>query len=456
MGFVLLICGNDSLSDIICLNLRVFLGLQVIVRPDAQSGMEVLKLLPEVKIIVSQGQIGSEETAQYIDQYFDQHNLDHFFIVLGSAQSFRRAQQVIPDIYSWREGIRSIIKHIGLTGVKFDDSIIPDYIAIQPKLLAHAREYPSDFFIRIERKDDRPKYVMRMKKGEEVDQSELSELGTKGVRELYIVKSERFHLCKTLVEILTDRLKDDLLELDKRIELTNALQNNLQLMVSTVGFNKQTIHSCDVAIKSMEKVAHVAFDLKTYYEKILNNPNFKLVYGISQLTSYFAAGIVEVLGWTSKEVQISKLVAASFFNDMTLSNENWSLIRSEDHPLMKGLDHHERDQVNEHAYRASLIVDQHPKMTSGVADIIREHHGQKTGKGFASAIDQKISPLAIIFIICEATAIEMFQHQLEHASAPDSQKVFFNVKTQYSRNHTRQYLSALEKILLGNHQVKSA
>jgi hypothetical protein len=50
---------------------------------------------------------------------------------------------------------------------------------------------------------------------------------------------------------------------------------------------------------------------------------------------------------------------------------------------------------------AASLLEKMPHVPNGVAQIVREHHGLKTGVGFSDAMNINLQPLSIIFIVVE-------------------------------------------------------
>ena len=69
MSQTILVETNEDLKRIFSLNLSTFVGTDVIFRQNADDVISLLKILPQISLIITKAKVGQEETAIKIFQY---------------------------------------------------------------------------------------------------------------------------------------------------------------------------------------------------------------------------------------------------------------------------------------------------------------------------------------------------------------------------------------------------
>jgi hypothetical protein len=69
MSQTILIESSEDLKKIFALNLNTFVGTDVIHRKNADDTIELLRILPQVGLVITQAKVGTEETALKIYQF---------------------------------------------------------------------------------------------------------------------------------------------------------------------------------------------------------------------------------------------------------------------------------------------------------------------------------------------------------------------------------------------------
>jgi hypothetical protein len=82
MSQTILIETSDDLKKILSINLNTFIGTNVIHRTNAEDTLSLLKILPQISLIITQAKVGDEETALEIHQYLKEKNLSTVLISL--------------------------------------------------------------------------------------------------------------------------------------------------------------------------------------------------------------------------------------------------------------------------------------------------------------------------------------------------------------------------------------
>ena len=93
MSQTILIETNEDLKKIFSLNLNTFVGTDVVLRTGADDTIQLLKILPQISLIITRAKIGEDETAVKIHQHLKNEGLETTMIILGECHQL--ANQVL-------------------------------------------------------------------------------------------------------------------------------------------------------------------------------------------------------------------------------------------------------------------------------------------------------------------------------------------------------------------------
>ncbi len=111
MSQVILIEENPNLRDLLSINLKTFVGAEVIPRANSIEVINLLNILPNVDLIITQSKIKDEETAKLIMNYIAENDLEIGVIVNGKVELEEHENLVvIEDEKNWEEVISTAAK----------------------------------------------------------------------------------------------------------------------------------------------------------------------------------------------------------------------------------------------------------------------------------------------------------------------------------------------------------
>ena len=76
MGQIVLIEDNPSLNELLSINLSTYVGVEVIPRPNAEEAIALLRILPNIDLIICKHKVGEEDTAKKIVEFINSRKLD--------------------------------------------------------------------------------------------------------------------------------------------------------------------------------------------------------------------------------------------------------------------------------------------------------------------------------------------------------------------------------------------
>lgn len=402
MAQVILIEDNKSLNELLSLNLSAYVGVEVIPRSNAQEAIDLLNLLPNVDLIITQEKAENETTAHTLAAYIKQNAREINLIVLGELPS--NAQDIgvnIANPKDWEKVIEISTKILGVSPKALKDKIVPDYVPIPVHYFLPLDFSCCDVFIRIRKAADDYQFVKRIHAGDAYSKEMVRKYQEQGLKNFYIPKEMQKNFTNFVSDQLVSRLENDNLHPEEEIEI---LQEGHEIAVKEIhrlGFTSATIQLSQSIIKNIVNNFSKNKEMSTMLHKIINSKSSHM-YQHCHMTSVVASECLKNLN-LDKQQDHEKLAYAAFFKDISLVDRpELSKITNFKELEEAELCDEDWDLVFNHALEASVLISQNPEAPFGVDEIVKAHHGASNGKGFAGHNVSKLGILAQIFMIsCE-------------------------------------------------------
>src|SRR5688572_22577553 len=95
MSKILLIEANPHLRDLIAVNLNMYVGVDVIARPGLPEGIEVLKVVPEMDVVITRDKVGGLLAAHELYRFLQSYPREVPMIVVGDDHQLKSAVKTI-------------------------------------------------------------------------------------------------------------------------------------------------------------------------------------------------------------------------------------------------------------------------------------------------------------------------------------------------------------------------
>ncbi|MBF0301391.1 MAG: hypothetical protein HQK51_21990 [Oligoflexia bacterium] len=289
-------------------------------------------------------------------------------------------------------------------------------------------------------------YIKRFLASDNVDLKDAGRLVKKGVRELYIQKQYKLAFTSNATKQIFAKLKSNTMEEKDKIELLSNSVDILRENILHAELTNETIELAQETIESVKKIINSSPKLKALLDKVIQNKS-SYRYKMIQLTSYLSFHIISNLEWGTREQQ-EKLAYVALIHDITLSDDTSAMIRSEDDfknatstAISISISQNEKSEIQTHAFKASEMVLKLPAAPFGTEVIIKQHHGSPGGFGFPSEISDGISPLAMVFLLCEdyanyliknqTSSISMANNNINASHALNSKELFVKLRLKH-------------------------
>ncbi|WP_408097084.1 hypothetical protein ACJVC5_18785 [Peredibacter sp. HCB2-198] len=399
MSQTILIETNDDLKKIYSLNLNTFVGTDVIYRQNADDALALLRILPQVSLIITEARVGEEETAQKIHQYIKQEALNTNMIVMGDCPGLAREVVCLKEPVSWESLIRQAASHLGVTIQDSINRVKPDYLPVGLYYFYDIQRTPCDVYIRIKKGPSDYQYVKRIHSKDVFDKTVIKKYEDQGLKEFYIPKDYIQYFTTFVTNNLVAKLEQDDLSLEERILTTANAHDIVRDTIQQIGLDQATIDLADAAINSMVKSVQNSPEVANLLKFLFSN-KVSYAYQHCHLLALMCHYVLSKQTWYKTEhLQILSFV--SFFSDVTLKSHQQMQISSMREFAESNFTDEERQQVMTHALDAVKLMDHHPDADDYIKTVLIQSHGKMDGIGFEDDPSEELHPLSRVFIISD-------------------------------------------------------
>lgn len=399
MSQTILIETNEDLKKIFSLNLNTFVGTDVIFRSNADEALALLKILPQISLVICKAKIGEEETASRIYQFIKRESLHTSLIVLGPCPTLANDALCLEEPVSWEV----LIKHAAAQlGVSLQDSISkvrPDYLPVGLHYFYDIKKSPCDIYIRIKKGPNEYQFVKRINAQETFDSLDIKRYEEQGLKEFYIPKDYVQYFTTYVTNSLVEKLEKDDITLEERILTTANAHEIVRDCIQQIGLDEAMLDLSEASINSMVKSVKNSPQVMNLIHFLFSN-KVSYAYQHCHLLALMCHYILNKQIWY-KEEHLHILSFVSFFSDVTLKSDKQMQISSMKELAESNLTDEERKQVMYHALNASNLLQDHPEANDYVRTVLLQSHGKLDGIGFEENPGEDLHPLSRVFIIAD-------------------------------------------------------
>jgi hypothetical protein len=399
MSQTILIETNDDLKKIFSLNLSTFVGTDVIIRQNAEDALALLRILPQVGLIITKSKIGNEETAVKIHQHLKNESLNTALIVLGECPALADEILCLQEPVSWEILIKQAAQHLGVTIQDSVNKIKPDYIPVGLYYFYDIQKTPCDVFIRIKKGPNDYQFVKRIHSKDTFDKEIIQKYEAQGLKEFYIPKNYIQYFTTFVTNNLVQKLEREDLSLEDRILTTANAHDIVRDSIQQLGLDQASIELSDASITSMVKSLKSSPEVVAMLKFLFSN-KVSYAYQHCHLLAMVCHYVLSKQSWYKPEhLQILSFV--SFFSDVTLKSHQQMQISSMKELLEANLTDEEKHTVMNHAADAVKILEGHPEANDYIRTVLLQSHGRLDGLGFEENPGEDIHPLSKVFVIAD-------------------------------------------------------
>lgn len=396
------------MNDLLSINLTTYLGVDLIHRKNAQEALNLLAILPSIDLIITNTKIEDEDSANLINDYLIENNLEIGLIVLGGDLTKATDNTIsIENDKDWEKVISTSAKILGINEEVLAKKAVPDYVQIPAKYFLNLESCNCDVFIRIKKSATEFQYVKRIHNGDQFSKESILRYMEQGLEFFHVPKEHHKNFAIFLSNKLVDKIDSPLLNESQKIQIMGESYDIATKEIMNYGFNSETIQLTDTIIDNMVKNFEKSPEMSNLLHKVINSKT-GTAYQRSHMTSVVACEVIKNLK-LNDPLANEKMAFAAFFHDIMLNDrDDLSQINSFEELEKSQLSEEDWDLVFNHANLASQLIKNHNEAPVGTDEIIRHHHGAFNGKGFSNAIE-KLPDLSKVFIIAHHFVLELIK-----------------------------------------------
>lgn len=399
MSQTILIETNESLKKIYSLNLTTFVGTDVIFRQTADDALALLKILPQVSLIITKAKVGEEETAIKIYNFIKNECLHTSLIVLGECPALANEILCLQEPVSWEILIKQAAQHLGVTIQDAVNKVRPDYLPVGLHYFYDIQKTPCDVYIRIKKGPNEYQFVKRIHSKDHFDRDLIAKYEEQGLKEFYIPKDYIQYFTTFVTNNLVERLEREDLTLEDRILTTANAHEIVRDSIQQMGLDQASVELSDASINSMVKSVRNSPEVASLLKFLFSN---KVSYAYQQchLLALMCHYVLSKQSWYKQE-HLHILSFVSFFSDVTLKSHQQMQIGSMKELFEANLTDEEKNSVMNHAAEASRLLEGHPDANDYIRTVLIQSHGKIDGIGFEDNPGEDLHPLSKVFIIAD-------------------------------------------------------
>lgn len=439
MSQTILIESNEDLKKIFSLNLNTFVGTDVIHRKNADDTIELLRILPQVGLIITQAKVGTEDTAIKIFNHIKSENLATALIVMGAPKGITGEVLCLQEPVSWEILIKQAAQHLGVNLQDSIGKVRPDYLPVGVHYFYDISKTPCDIYIRIKKGPNDYQFVKRIHSKDVFDKSSIRKYEDQGLKEFYVPKDYIQYFTTFVTNNLIQKLEREDLHIEDRILTTANAHEIVRESIQAIGFDEASVELSDASINSMVKSVKNSPQVAELLKFLFSN-KVAYAYQHCHLLALMCHYVLSKQSWYRPE-HLETLSFVSFFSDVTLKSNAQMRISTMRDLNESNLTDEEKRQVMTHAKDAVGLMTNHPDANDYIKTVLIQSHGKNDGVGIEENPGEDLHPLSKVFIVADA-----FVKILLNPSMPSSKKDILPIlSARFTNASYQKIIKALEQ-----------
>jgi HD-GYP domain-containing protein (c-di-GMP phosphodiesterase class II) len=439
MSQTILIESSEDLKKIFALNLNTFVGTDVIHRKNADDAIELLRILPQVGLVITQAKVGTEETALKIYQFIKSENLATALIVLGTSKTIAGEVMCLQEPVSWEILIKQAAQHLGVNLQDSIGKVRPDFLPVGVHYFYDISKTPCDVYIRIKKGPNEYQFVKRIHSKDVFDKASIQKYEDQGLKEFYIPKDYIQYFTTFVTNNLIQKLEREDLNIEERILTTANAHEIVRESIQAIGFDDASLELSDASINSMVKSVKNSPQVAELLKFLFSN-KVSYAYQHCHLLALMCHYVLSKQSWYRPE-HLETLSFVSFFSDVTLKSNSQMRISTMRDLNESNLTDEEKRQVMTHAKDAVGLMENHPDANDYIKTVLLQSHGKIDGIGIEENPGEDLHPLSKVFIVSD-----VFVKILLNPSMPSSKKDILPIlSARFTNASYQKIIKALEQ-----------
>lgn len=445
MTQILIIESDETLRKIIKLNLTKTLGSDVVEISSSKEAIELLRILPEMDLIICREVIKKDSAGFNLAQYLISEKLNTPLLIVGNKVSSYKHLFEVDGQSDWRSIVEKVNQILKVSKIDAE-AALPEYVPASIYYFMNINTVMSgcDLFIRVKKNDNEFQYVKRLHAGDHFSREDILRYYESGLHEFYIAKENFTQFVNFVTADLIRKLSDQSLSGSSRIALSSDAFKVTQERIISIGVDEHTVRLVEESIASMTTLLKEQNVLATFLKSLKGN-ECSYAYAHSYLCCLILHKIISKFDWQSPQIR-EKLAYIAYFHDIALNGSDLTDINSMEDFNSRELRDEERKRIENHALESAKIVSKFDNIPQGIDTIIKEHHGSRTGVGFVDSYSATLMPLSMMFIVTENFVDELLKVG-GSPNASDMKNIFAKLQVKFNKSTYGQTLTALQNMV---------
>ncbi len=392
MSTILIIDNRPNAGHLYTVGLEAYVGA-VIVEFDSINEATDYLLNNAPDILITRSPIDERDLGFKFNQLILQKQLDTKLIVIGKTKISSHEASIFDEAVGVQDIIRKSAQILGVTARDMAEKDVGKYYPIKISLLCPNLQLVCPIY---RKKGDT--YEPFLDKNDRIHGEIINILRNEGDIAIYVDANDRLKFVNSITVFLAELLADDNLSLQNSVIFSSHGYKVVRDAARKMMVTPEIIQMTENNIKTMSSIVNRIPKLKELLE--LTTKDVNLGFRHSLLICYVASHIIDKLEWGTLDQKV-KIAFVAFFHDITISEEEFLLIHSEEALATHSMTQEQKVSIQRHAINAATLLNKYyTSLPMGVDTIVKQHHGTRDGIGF-NAYPLSISPLALVFIVAE-------------------------------------------------------
>lgn len=411
MGISLVINNRQNelqeLTDSLCETFKS----DFILKEDWQSTKELLRLLPNVQLVIFR----MDQSLTEIWNYLQQEKRPIPLVVLGEGvlPSGCDPKQVfqITEYTNTELILEQVAKILGISYKKIKEKR-ENYFPLAVNFICEKKNFPYNLYLQLRKESGEVEFQLIHQSHDPFDSQKMTNYAQQGYTHFFITQDDynRLLVTESALALKKQSPAEDFLYQENDLANLSTEEVNIPSGLKKLGVSQNSFQQCNQAIQHLFNRVRNTHHLQNYLQRFFKGPQ-TYVYKQNHLLAYLGTQILHNLREGELEERIEQWVFAAFFHDLPLVNDEQVKIRSDSDMQVASLNPRERDVVKNHAQMAVAAIDECGNVPPGTRSIILHHHGSTIGVGFPKYPNQSIAPMAILFIVIEEFVINYLENK---------------------------------------------
>lgn len=436
--------------DQLILDLQVVLvkslGAQFHFFQDVEQALNHIEKAQEIILVICRYEMKKINVFQKVSNHLIvTHGLSVVPILVRSQTPLKNPEIVLLDESSLEDATTQVLNYTAdvVSAVnKKKHSYIP--VTAEKFLALDVENLVCDVFIRIQKKDMPDQYVKRLHASDKFSVQEVERYMNLGLKEFFIPEFQYSKFLNMIsIEIIRSLKNQRFESLDKTQLVSFGFETVLDRLKLFNIVDDITIHLVNENIKTISKNIEKAEALFAFFQTISFQ---KTSYAFSHcyLIALLSEKLAKNFEWNTPQAR-DKLIYLAFFHDISLKNLDWHKIESNEELEKSNLKRFEKELILSHATDSAELLDKFKDIPFGLSQLVKEHHGTKSGVGFTKELSLNISPMAMMFVVLEEFASRFIKGRIE--TMEEMEMLINEMSIKFSKSAYQQTVTALKSVI---------